>query len=486
MQMPSEGLLTAGRQAHRGHAAHVALLGPFGSPAKLRTPGPPIGYYCDNKAPFRLDLHLSKRTGEIKVIIVFADADIGAGKTSLAISAVLSAHGLAVEENRRFKVMYEISRRNVGVAELSKLGEALDAKIVDLSTYGLNLFNLSYGLTKAEFLDVLLEVFNYIEGRDATTEEVVFVMTALREFLIKCQASPEYKRQAGNLHFEKCIAEVTADKIAAAIASAEEWSDVAADPGQVEDDAEDWSYLQSQLLKAEDIDLNDLDIRQTRQKCQYVFARFRKGEYGRVFNGSHSVGELLEHNALGLDLTELNDSTIGLTQTILWKYKRSAVNSSDPEKRRKYVFDWEIHDENREAWLNGPYRREVPRYLKRLRSVNAVMWFNVHRIPGDYETLPEEARIAALNAVREATVLFHGVHDSASAKQTCDYFGYNDKVKQLMTSALDQGDFLFRLGTKPLQRVHIYLTESLKAVTFSEESSVDKTRISAELSTLID
>lgn len=471
---------SASRAVHRGNMGALARLSFFGVADQLRLPGIAQGFYTATRATYREDIHLWKRLGLVKAPIVFADGEIGSGKTSKAIVSALDASKLAVDEGREFKIMYEISRRNVGVAELSSLTRALNADVIDMSTYGINIFDMQFGLTKGELLDVVLECFNYVERRDANTFEVTVIMAALRKFLVRYEIG-DFGENPSNPHFEKCLATLTIEDFQAAVAEQDDWSP----DGDAESDQEqvDVDYHVGMLMP-KDVDVDERRFHEVRNACLLSVNRLRKGEFGQVFSGKHSFVELFDRSALGIDLTSLNEATIGLVQTLLWKFKRSAANSADAERRSRFVFDWEIHDENREMWLQGPYRREVPRYLKRIRAVNCVMWFNVHRIPGDYSTLPEPARSAALNALQEGTIFFHGRHEQTPARQTCEHFGYSDKVLMEM-QRLGLGEFIFRAGMLPPQRITITLSQSQLESTFSEEASAGKTKISERLAALI-
>ena len=476
---------TASRASHHGTMGSLAELSPWGGPARSRTPGILMGHY-DDLTPFRLDIHLAKRLKDIEAPIIFADAAIGNGKTSLAIVACLNASDLAVELGRKFKVMYMITRRNVGVAELDSLTRELNADVIDMSAYGINIVDQEFGLTKSEQLDVIIECANYIERVDVTTFEVHIYMAALEKFMKKCEADAGYKSRASISRFEKCLATLTVQELQEGIAAKDDYDETSDAEGEIGDQPYHTQKLEGHIdeeLLPDDIDIDEEAFRAVRNKCHQTIARLRKGEFGRVFSGRHGLVELFDRQALGIDLTGLNDTTIGLVQTLLWKFKRSAANSSDTERRRRFVFDWEIHDENRESWLYAPYRREVPQYLKRIRSVNCVVWFNLHRIPGDFESLPVEAREAALNAVKEGTIYFHGKRLEVDAAETCKYFRYNNTIKAMMPR-LQKGQFIVRIGNQPAQRVTIVLSRRQLELTFSEKSSVDKTRVSPTLSAL--
>ncbi len=481
-------MLTGSRAVHRTDVGAFALFNVFASPKVNPPVGHVYGFYLPGYEPFTLDLTYQKVVGGgFMAPIILVNGDIGGGKTTLVTKAALNEREIRQRNGEPFRLFVQIVRSNDGVLELSELCKTFGVTPEDMSQQTINLYDQSMGLSAPEQLALLVDAMEFVTNERVDSEHVIVMMAALRSFIAKCQRDKNYRKHASDKLFFQELVNLRAHDVERSIAMGKLW-----EPEEVPSSITplDQEVGETELLGGSPsvgqfsgyefdpstIGLRDDRVKEVANNCLMILSRLSDADFGEIFSGEGSMSQLLSREVVALNLTGLNERTMGFLQQVIWRYKMSAVARND----RRFIFSMEIHDEIHKLWRILPYATNMANYLKVIRSTGTYMWIVSHRFPGDYEALPPETRDLALNSLLEADIVFHGKQSEESAENGRKFFHYSRVVKNWI-AAQEQGEFVFVMGRQEPTRVLIHLTQDERQITESEFAASSKIDVTPEV-----
>lgn len=416
---------------HVGTLDQAAPFQPFQLTAPLGVPGIPFGHRIEDDQPWEFDPFLLKRSGRVKALVGMTLGEIGVGKTTLAKVMAARFAGFSAGRGRRFRISLDDTKGNDGVPEYQLLTEFLGEEEAELARYKINPLDQAMGMHRSEQLSMLREMCEH-NNTSLSTIDVHILKTALFHMLDR---SPEH---ASLELLQEVLLNETFDQISPA--------ELQAFGGQ-----------QAQLR-----------LRDAIMEVYLRIDNILNGELGDVFGGTHSIADILSRRIVALDYTGLEEDALALIQSLIWRWKTSALRRNDA----RFMVDMEIHDENYAMWSHLVYARSMYNHIKRIRQQGGFLLMNSHRL-NDYYTVGDagsKERGYATNMVKDVSIWFLGRQSEDSIPEIRDRLGISRALGQTLMT-LREGQFCCIIGKEEPVLFRLNLTETERLICESDDAN---------------
>ncbi len=421
--------------------------------------GLPLGFTFDGEPFFfnPLQYHRDEITGGTSMLVL---GSRGSGKTTLLKTAAAYESLL---DNRatgqRQRISVDDTRSNLGSEDRreaewrSFIEDYLGSSHTSLSGYKLNILDPKMKLNVEQQLAILQTLCQIVEDRKLTSSERVALIVGLG---VLDATAPE---AASPVLLQQVIDTLDYQKY-------QQFQDRIRD--QLLDKFTSLSQRQAanRLLEGR----RNMSSEKFSEACSTIseILLLLIEEYDGIFGAEHSLHEKLSAPVVGLDFTQLSESTIPLVEVVVNAWRDSALSRDD----FSLTTNCELHDENWSRWESLPYARAMITRLKHIRGTGTRIWRAMHR-PGDVEQVGSEGskvRELARNSLRETDVVFVGRMPKAQHESLRVFRDIPDNILGRLPG-LGKGQFLVLIGDNwPPFFVQVMLDERLLEASYTDSA----------------
>ena len=430
-----------------GTIDQMAAHNVFALPPHVPDSGITLGNQLFSGAVFEIDPAGYQNAGYIegKSIVILGARDVG--KTTLAklIAYYLSADRIG--EADRMRISIDDTRRNFGVPEYAGLARALGSEEVDLSKHRINFLDPKMGSSFSDQLGTVIQILEHVGGEPLVRYEPLGLQVALSLLMDKYSqiATPEVLVHLLNRVNASDLATYQATFSARLESQLSSEAQLLLRLGDSESDTE-------KALSPTNV--NEADFLQDAGRVYAKLMRLLNGDYSNIFGGDHTLSEVLNQRVVALDYTGIDISAFVLVQSLVWRWRTSALRRGDT----RYLSNLEIHDENYGMWEHPIYATNMYSHLKKIRATGEIVVRVQHRLDDSYAvgSAGSEVREKAVNSLNETDMWFIGRQPQSAIPRLKERLGLDDWVCKHITQ-LGKGEFYFKMGQQPPVPFKLYL-----------------------------
>lgn len=432
-------MVTAFQFGHVGPHEYLGALNPFQIVSRPSENGIPFGS-MEGRRPFYMNPELWQTLGLTGGQSIQYLGNRNCGKTAAAKVLAFRAAGLQIgTTGYRMRPSVDDTRANAGEGEYKSWAQALGSDYTDLSKFSLNVAEPKMGMSVKELSSILRSMLGMSTGKLSPTERL-----SLRSAtgIATIEAGDELTHNdvgivVSSMKFEEHLAYIKEARRRRSKIRFE------GNP----------NHPMNRRLD----DFSNVSSRAFKRACETVAERFEilAEEYGEVFNGEHSMYDLMAKEVVALDFTKLDPDTLQMVEMVFWMWRNSAIRRHD----HNLMAHIEIHDENWKRWQSREWGKNMIAHLKMIRGSGAIVQKNLHR-PSDVNQAGKKGspeRDQAITGLRETDIWLIGQTPRSEFPLLTKYVRLpQDKLDRLPMAA--PGEFVVVIGDQ-VKPFTIYLDD---------------------------
>jgi hypothetical protein len=406
-------------------------------------------------SPFLWNPFIYKHEGYAPGTVVRILGTKDAGKTALA---KVLASGLGIQETasgQRMRITVDDTRQNDGVPEYAEFAKAMGGESVSLASHQINFLDQTMGASFSEYLGTAKLMYEHVSKQALGGKQPLALQVALAKTIRLHGNATEPK------YYLKVLRQLSLRDLVEYQVRLDD--DTLANVVDISGLRRNFGGRPSTSMSVADMEqatnISFDEFRNAAGQCYAVLLELLNGTYENMFGGNNSLAEMLSQPVVVLDYTGIDIDALVLIQSLLWRWRTSAVRRGD----KRFMSNIEIHDENYGMWEHLPYAKNMYKHIKTIRGTGELVLIIHHRIDDNYAvgSAGSEQRELAVNSLSDTDMWFIGHTDAINIPRLQKRLNLDDWVCNHITK-LQQGEFYYVMGDRKPVPFKLYLEPTYK------------------------